>query len=414
MASPFRPEQITAAPFVHPYAQTPDRMRPQPLSPDQLTDRARALLVAQCGASGQEIEAAFAHGAVGIFSGHTHYFDGFALLMSFEQGTAVAIRETASPQSVLLFEGSDTRWTFDGATLAPGVDGAAWPAWACVVKEIVGQVGRAGVQVEVAVVSTVRAGCTEAYLSALGVAAARAVQAVFAVPAGTASLIETVCQIIGDCVGLPFSRAYLIAAEAGRPSYLTLVDTATGEQLPVEAPSRERLGWGLVDVGGERFAKASVHWEHKEKAEKALSILQKRGFENLVSFRDLEHRDLHRALGALPRRLKPIVRHLVTENRRVQRMLFASRNDDSQMFGALLLMSHASLRDDWGRTSEAVDFVVEQVEAMSLDGMYGASVTGRGGCVLVVGQPFLVPRCLSRIQTGFEARFGYAPAVMVL
>ena len=113
MASPFRPEQITAAPFVHSYRQTPDRMRPRPLSPDELTDRARALLIEQGGASGQEIEAAFAHGAFGILSGHTHYFDGFALLMCFEQGTAVAIRETASPQSVLFFDGDDTRWTFD-------------------------------------------------------------------------------------------------------------------------------------------------------------------------------------------------------------------------------------------------------------------------------------------------------------
>ena len=412
MASPFRPEQITAAPFVHAYRQTPDQVRQQPLSPDQLTDRARALLVERGEASGQEIEAAFAHGAVGILSGHTHYFDGFALLMCFEQGTAVAIRETASSESVLLFEGDDTRWTFDGT--AASVDGEAWPAWACVVKEVVAQVGQTGVQVEVAVVSTVRAGCTEAYLSALGVAAARAVQALFAVPVSTHALVDTVCQIIGDCVGLPFSRAYLIAAEAGLPSHLTLVDTATGEHLPIEAPPRDQFGWGLVDVGWERFAKASVHWEYKEKAEKALAILQKRGFENLASFRDLEHRDLNRALGLLPRRLKPTVRHLVTENRRVQRMIFATRKDDWQMFGALLLMSHASLRDDWKRTSETVDFVVEQVEAMSLDGMYGASVTGRGGCVLVVGQPFLVPRCLRRIQEGFEARFGHSPVAMVL
>ena len=414
MARPFRPEQIAAAPFVEPSGQPRASMPRQPLGPDHLTARACALLVERCGRSGRSTEAAFAHGAAGLLSGHTHYFDGFALLMSFRQGTAVAVRETEASHSVITFEGSDERWSFDGAAVASEDEAEAWPAWACLVKKVVRQVGEAGVQVEVAVVSTVRSGCTEAYLAALGVAAARAVQALFAVPESTPALLETVCQIIGACLGLPFSNAYLIAAEAGRPSLLTLVDTATGEQLAVEAPIGEQFGWGLVDVGGGRLAKASAHWEYKEKAEKALAVLRKRGFDQLTSFRDLEHRDLERALGVLPRRLKPVVRHLVTENRRVQRMVLATSKKDWQMFGALLLMSHASLRDDWSRTNDEVDYVVEQVEAMSLDGMYGASVSGRGGCVLVVGQPFVVPRCLQRIETGFEARFGHTPDVMML
>ena len=409
MATPFRPEQIIKAPFAE--ASGPVR-RSAPLGPEQLTARAQVLLVERCGPSGESLEAAFAHGAAGLLSGHTHYFDGFAFLMSFHQGTAVAIRETTTGPSMITFEGSDERWLFDAA--APVSEEKAWPAWACLVREVVRQVGAPGAQVEAAVVSTVHAGCTEAYLAALGVAAARAVEALFAVSVSTSALLETVCRIVSACLGLPFSNACLIAAEAGRPSYFTLVDTATGEQLPVEAPIGTQFGWGLVDVGSGRLAKASVHWEYKEKAEKGLEILQKRGFEQLTSFRDLEHRDLARALSVLPRRLKPIVRHLVTQNRRVQRMVFAISKQDWQMLGALLLMSHASVRDDWGRTSDEVDYVVEQVEAMSLDGMYGASVTGRGGCVLIVGKPFVVSGCLERIQAGFEARFGHTPEVRML
>ena len=116
----------------------------------------------------------------------------------------------------------------------------------------------------------------------------------------------------------------------------------------------------------------------------------------------------------MPRRLRPVVRHVVTENGRVQKLVAAIRRHDWQMFGALLLMSHASLRDDWQRSNDEIDFVVEQVEAMSLDGMYGACVTGRGGCVLVLGQPFVVPRCLDRIKTAFHARFGRMPETMLL
>jgi galactokinase len=251
-------------------------------------------------------------------------------------------------------------------------------------------------------------------VSALDIATARAAQALLALPHSTAALIETISMVIETCLGWTIPTAHLLTAEAGHPTRFTLVDTATAEWLPLEAPAPTQVGWGLVDVGGQRLAGASIHTDRKQQAEKALVLLHKRGFDQIASFRDLEHRDLHRALKAMPRRFKPVVRHLVTENRRVQRLVFATRHKDWQMFGALLLMSHASLRDDWKRTDNEVDFVVEQVEAMTLDGMYGARVAGPGGCVLVVGQPYVVAPCLDRIKADFMERFGRAPATLLL
>lgn len=412
-ASPFHPERITPPPFIEPYLETLDRMQRETLRPDQVTDRARALLANRYGASQQTTEAAFAHGVAGLLSGHTHYFNGFAVLMSLPQGTAVAVRETKGT-SQLVFEGSDSQWSFDRTLPEEEANGQAWPIWACIVRDIVQQLGKGNAQLEVAVVSTVPAVCMEGYVSALGIAATRALQALYALPDSTSVLIEKLNRIISTCADMPFSTAYLIAADAGRPQAFTLVDTAVGEQLPLAAPARDVVGWGLVDVGHQRLEKTAVHWELKEKAEKALAVLNKRGYEHLTSFRDLDHQELKRALGLLPRRYRPVVRHLVAENHRVQRMVFAVRKKDWQMFGALLLMSHASLRDDWKQTNEEVDLVVEHVEAMSLDGMYGATVSGHGGCVLVVGQPFVVPRSLERITAAYEERFGEPPRTMLL
>jgi galactokinase len=84
------------------------------------------------------------------------------------------------------------------------------------------------------------------------------------------------------------------------------------------------------------------------------------------------------------------------------------------MFGALLLMSHSSHQKDWGSTNELVDAVVHETETMSIEGMYGAGITGRGGCVLVAGQPFIVPRCLDRIQVALKERFNIRPDVTLL
>jgi galactokinase len=102
---------------------------------------------------------------------------------------------------------------------------------------------------------------------------------------------------------------------------------------------------------------------------------------------------------------------LVTENRRVQKHVAALRRDDWQMVGALLLMSHASLRDDWKGTTAAADTLVEAVEARTHDGLYGACMTERGGGVLVVGRPHAFEEGIRDLTRRFVARYDDPPAV---
>lgn len=398
-------------PFIKPYLQKLDRMQQrETLRPEQHTERASGLLGERYGLTDAPAEAAFAHGAIGLLAGHTHYAEGFAVLMPIQQGTAVAVRMGTAGCSQISFEGNDTRWTCgsDGTPLPKDR-----PAWVRIVDHLIRRLG-GDRDLDVAVVSTFPPGCMDAYLAALAVATARAMQALLALPERTADLLPELCDAITTSTGLPFSTAYLIAANAGMPEQFVLVDTSSDEHLPLDAPPHDVLGWGLVDVGtGQRYD-ATLHQKRKTRAEEVLAVLQQKGFPQLASVQQLEHRDLERALQAMPRRLKPVLRHLVSENRRVQKLVVAARRRDWQLFGAMLLMSHASLRDDWSQTNEEVDLVVGQVEAMSLDGMDGACVTGRGGCVLVLGKPFVVPACLDRIEAAFQHRFGSVPEMMVL
>lgn len=404
-------DRTGAAPHVTPFLDALDRMQERRfVGPDRLTERAESLLVERLGSTGGRAEAAFAHGATGLLGEHTHYFDGFALLLSMAPGTAVAVRTAAGGRSRLVFEGSDETWSFHHTEDPP--EGA--PMWVRVVEETVRRFAAGDGPVDVAVVSTVPYSCVDAYVSALGMATARACQAVFALSQGGRRTRALVRDAVEAGTDWPFGITYLMAADEGRPEYFSLVDAGSLERLPVDAPSRELLGWGLVDSGLGPLRGADFHRKRKAAAEKAVAVLRKKGFPSLESLRDLEHRDLKAALEAVPGRLRPIVRHLVTENRRVQKLVGAVRRRDWQMFGALLLMSHASLQKDWGATNELVDLVVRETEAMSLEGMYGACMTSRGGAVLVVGQPFVVPRCLDRIQAVVKDEFGVEANVMLL
>lgn len=411
MASDLIRERTGKPPFVTPYLDALDRMQERASSrPHQLTERCRSVLVERFGPESDEIEATFAHGVAGLIGDHTHYFDGFGFLMSLPLGTAVAARGKLEGPSRLTFEGGPESWEFD-TSRPSGTDG---PAWTRLVQDIFHRLAPSGASVDVAVLSTVPPASLDGYLAALGVAAARTAQALFALSESTLDILHLVRNVIEACTAYPFSIAHLIASDSGSPDQYTLVDTHTMEHLALEAPTRDVLGCGLVDVGMEALQEAAVHVKKREAAAEAAAVLRQNGFPRLASLRDLEHKDLKAALGVLPRRLKPSVRHLVTENRRVQKLVIAVRRRDWQMFGALLLMSHSSHQKDWSSTNELLDAVVHETETMSIEGMYGACVTGRGGCVLTVGQPFIVPRCLDRIQSSVEERFQIRPNVMLL
>ena len=77
-------------------------------------------------------------------------------------------------------------------------------------------------------------------------------------------------------------------------------------------------------------------------------------------------------------------------------------------------MSPASQRDDWGGIPPEADFLVRQVEDMTLEGLYGARVLEGSRCVLVVGKPFSLPEALDRLAEAFTSRFGEEPQALLL
>ncbi|MDX1548626.1 MAG: hypothetical protein R3247_16640, partial [Rhodothermales bacterium] len=263
-ASSLRSDRTGLPPYVSPMLETLGRMQSRaPMRPEQLTERATALLAERFGAAPTPTEAAFAHGAPGLLAGHTNYFNGFAVLMALPQGAAVAVR--AAPAARLVFDGDDAVWTFDAA--APPAPGR--PTWVALVEAAVRQLGE-GAAVEVAVVCTVPAGCLDAYLAALAVAVARALQALWALPDAPEALLTTLHRAAAEALGAPFSLAYLIGSDAGRPGRFTLVDTETGEHLPLDAPPPEEVGWALVDAGNGYRLDPAQDYQRSAQAHKAL------------------------------------------------------------------------------------------------------------------------------------------------
>lgn len=371
--------------------------------------RAQAVLDDKLGDAEAVMATAYACGTVGVQADQTHYADGFGLLMPLQQGVAVATRRADATRVVC--EGDGRTW---------GAEAEEPPLWVTAVHRVLQEL-LADQPVEVAVVSTVPDVCRDGALSALAVALVRVVRRLD-VPTAVGldsvedvrdDLVPLIAGELGAALDEPYSTAYLLAGFAGPDPAFTLVDTTTREHLPVETEARTALRWAVVDPVVSAPRSPDFHRRRQDQAGAALKRLQTRGFEGLESFRDLQHRDLERAVEVLPSSLAPVARHLVAENRRVQKHVAAMRRSDWQMIGALLVMSHASQRDEWDGTHTAADAVVEEAKTRTQDGFYGACMTSRSGAVLVVGRANNFRRGLGHLVDAVEPVLGHAPRILV-
>ncbi len=124
------------------------------------------------------------------------------------------------------------------------------------------------------------------------------------------------------------------------------------------------------------------------------------------SFRDLEEGHLAAVDDEVLRRR---LRHYVRENQRVGRAAKAITGGDADALGALLLASHASLRDDYAVSCAELDVLVDA--AVRSDECAGARMMGGGfgGCTINLVRVSAAGRFVDHASSEFERRFGHTP-----
>jgi galactokinase len=130
----------------------------------------------------------------------------------------------------------------------------------------------------------------------------------------------------------------------------------------------------VLDSGAPRSLAKSGYNERREECRRAIELL------GLESLRDAEDG------SGLPPPLDRRVRHVITENERVDAAVAALADGDLQTLGELLNASHASLRDDY---EVSVPEVERTVQVCMDAGALGARIMGGGfgGSVLALFPP---------------------------
>jgi galactokinase len=133
----------------------------------------------------------------------------------------------------------------------------------------------------------------------------------------------------------------------------------------------------------------------------------------IVALRDVSGDLLLSHRAALDELIYRRCRHVVTENERVIAAADALEAADLAVFGGLMRESHRSLRDDYEVSCDELDLMVRLAE--SIDGVYGARMTGGGfgGCTVNLVRADRVAQFCSQLAADYARATGHRPEIYV-
>ncbi len=335
-----------------------------------------------------------APGRVNLIGEHTDYSDGFCLPVAIDREcriTAVPIDETNLHATSAQLDGEVVVESATGELLAGS---APWGAFVASTVAILRDRGHRVAGLRLAIDSTVPPGAGLSSSSALAVALTLTLLPRDA-PERTDRrvLAQLALDVEVHATGVPGGLLDQMASLSGRAGHALLLDCRSLTIEPVPLP--DDLAILVIHSGVERVLANSAYAERRAACEDAARRV---GVAKL--------RDASLAQVADDR----FARHVVTENSRVLEFraeLCSSEPDRNARLGALLLASHASLRDDFEVSTPELDTLVDTaVES----GAIGARITGAGfgGCIVALVPTSAATDCLERAIARYRARTGRA------
>jgi galactokinase len=351
-----------------------------------------------------------APGRVNLIGEHTDYNDGFVLPFAIDRTTraAFAVRADRRIRIVSTFTNDAIEMQIDD--LAAG----ALSGWSAYPLGVVWALGEFGVDLAVmpgfdlALDSDVPVGAGLSSSAALEMATAVALNDRWNLGLDDATLAQVGRRAENVAVGAPTGIMDQAASIFGRRDEAVFLDCRSLEvqQVPLGFAAAG-LALLVTDTRVEHAHVTGGYKDRRDACERGARIL------GVPALRDLSLDDLPRARRELDDVTFRRVRHIVTEDDRVLRSVEALRSHDLAGFGALMVASHASMRDDFEISVPELDTVVETSLA---EGAVGARMTGGGfgGCAIALVPLDSVDTTSAAIAAAFAARGYAAPTSFVV
>jgi galactokinase len=320
---------------------------------------------------------AFAPGRVNLIGEHTDYNDGLCLPFAVESGITVTAEPAEGDAIEAVAADLGEREAFE-----IGASGQGWGGWRAFVAGAIGELGAAGYRLPPArlkIAGDLPRGVGLSSSAALGVALSLALcELAGARPPERVELARLCSRIENDWAGAQTGLLDPLASLFGEVGHAVRIDVRGPELRPVPLDLRGHT-LALLDSGASHdLAADSGYNERRAECRAACEALGVDSLRDAVSGDDL------------PEPLNRRVRHVLSENERVEQAVRVVEAGAIEELGALLDASHASLRDDY---EVSVPEVERAVETCKRAGALGARIMGGGfgGAVLALFPPDAEP-----------------------
>ncbi|MFH9084332.1 galactokinase [Streptomyces sp. NPDC017673] len=351
-----------------------------------------------------------APGRVNLIGEHTDYNDGFVMPFALPHQTVAAV--SRRDDGLLRLHSQDVEGGAAPITelrldaLAPGTD-REWTAYPAGVVWALREAGHEVTGADIHLSSTVPTGAGLSSSAALEVVIALALNDLYDLGLQRWRLARLCQRAENVYVGAPTGIMDQTASACCEQGHALFLDTRdlSQQQIPFDLVA-EGLRLLVVDTQVKHAHSGGEYGKRRAGCEKGAALL------GVDALRDIPYDGLDAALARLgdEEEVIRLVRHVVTEDERVERTVGLLRAGDTRAIGPVLTEGHASLRDDFRISCPELDLVVDTALAA---GALGARMTGGGfgGSAIVLAEATDVDTLTKAIEEAFAAAAFKTPRV---
>jgi galactokinase len=345
-----------------------------------------------------------APGRVNLIGEHTDYNGGDVLPMALPLLT----RAELARRDDRTVRGATTTPPYQGApisyVLGAEARGGTWIDYVQAVTQVLTQDGHELSGFDLLIDSDVPAGSGVSSSAALMVAVLRALRSAGGLNIDDLAIARLAHRGETGLVGSPVGIMDPVACSVGEVGHALYLNTRTLAYTRVPLPPSAELA--LIDSGLPHRHASGGYRIRRAECDEAAQLL------GVGLLTDLGPGDLPR-IAHLREPLNRRVRHVITEHARVALTVAAMRAGDAAEMGALISLSHASMRDDFEVSLPEIDLLVSLAEQEAE--VWGARLTGGGfgGAVLMLCRTGAAGLAAERIARVYQEQTGQQPRILL-
>ena len=337
-----------------------------------------------------------APGRVNLIGEHTDYNDGFVLPMAIDRAAWIAFHRKGDKRVKVFSLDYEEMAEFELDDMQKG------KGWAEYLKGVAHELNIAGFQVEGwegVLGGDVPKGAGLSSSAAVELATARAFAVLSGLDWDPAQMAQIGQRAENRWVGVNCGIMDQMVSAAAKAGHALFLDCRSLDYEHVPLPAGVAVV--VMDTSTRRGLVDSAYNQRRAQCEAAAA------FFNVPALRDVSldrfEEEKRKMKDELVMRR---ARHIVSENQRVLDAVSAMHTGDVQELGRLFNESHASLRDDFEVTNEALNQIVEVAQAHPA--CFGARMTGAGfgGCAVALVDEGKVGAFVTAVEAGYRQRSG--------